>query len=86
MDSLSMALVVSQRKADRLALSALPDAPVVPAVDRTPVTPRTRAVLADALRHLADIVGPPLARAQTGRPHTLCAANGSGVPGWDESR
>jgi len=41
------------------ARSALPDAPVVPHVDRVPVAPRTRKVLAGGLRHLADVLAPP---------------------------
>jgi len=41
------------------ARSALPDAPVVPHVEKVPVAPRTRKTLASGLRHLADVVAPP---------------------------
>lgn len=41
------------------ARSALPDAPVVPHVDKVPVAPRTRKAVASGLRHLADVVAPP---------------------------
>ena len=41
------------------ARSALPDAPVVPHVEKVPVAPRTRKVVASGLRHLADVVAPP---------------------------
>ena len=41
------------------ARSALPDAPLVPYVDKVPVAPRTRKAVASGLRHLADIVAPP---------------------------
>jgi len=44
------------------ARSALPDAPVVPHVEKVPVAPRTRKVVASGLRYLADVVAPP-------RPH-----------------
>jgi hypothetical protein len=57
MDSLPVALILAQR-ATREARSALPDAPVVPDVDRVAVAPRTRKALAGGLRHLADFVAP----------------------------
>jgi hypothetical protein len=41
------------------ARSALPDAPVVPHVEKVPVAPRTRKMLASGLRQLADVVAPP---------------------------
>jgi hypothetical protein len=41
------------------ARSALPDAPVVPHVDKVPVAPRTRKAVASGLRHLADVIAPP---------------------------
>jgi len=58
MYSLPFALILAQRGAQE-ARSALPDAPVVPHVDRVPVVPRTRKALAGGLRHLADVVAPP---------------------------
>jgi len=58
MDSLPIALILAQGAA-REARSALPDAPVVPDVDKVAVAPRTRKALADGLRHLADFVAPP---------------------------
>jgi hypothetical protein len=41
------------------ARSALPDAPIVPHVEKVPVAPRTRKAVASGLRHLADVVAPP---------------------------
>ena len=58
MTSLPVAMILAQR-ATREMRSALPDAPVVPDVDRVAVAPRTRRALADGLRHLADFVAPP---------------------------
>ena len=58
MYSLPFALILAQRGAQE-ARSALPDAPVVPHVDRVPVVPRTRKALGGGLRHLADVVAPP---------------------------
>jgi hypothetical protein len=57
MDSLTSALVMSQRALTREARSALPDAPVVPYVEKVPAA-RTRTTVADALHHLADVVAP----------------------------
>jgi hypothetical protein len=41
------------------ARSALPDAPVVPHVEKDPVASRTRKAVASGLRHLADVLAPP---------------------------
>jgi hypothetical protein len=56
MYSLPVGPVLTQ--AAQEARSALPDAPVVPHVDRVPLAPRTRKALAGGLRHLADVVAP----------------------------
>jgi hypothetical protein len=58
MDSLMIAMIMSQRANAHEARSALPDAPVVPYVEKVPVA-RTRQTVAGALRHLADVVAPP---------------------------
>jgi len=58
MFSLPIALILAQKGAQE-ARSALPDAPVVPHVDRVPVVPRTRKALAGGLCYLADVVAPP---------------------------
>jgi hypothetical protein len=58
MDSMSIALILSQPTTG-LAQSALPNAPVVPHVERVAVAPRTRKTIAGALRQLADVVAPP---------------------------
>jgi hypothetical protein len=60
MDSLPIALTLAARGTAQEALSALPSAPVVAHVDTVPVAVRTRRVVAFALRHLADVVAPPL--------------------------
>jgi hypothetical protein len=74
MDPITMAMIMSQRAYAHEARSALPDAPTVACVDKAPVAPRTRQTLADALRHLADVVAPlPAGHAAT-RP-TLRARN-----------
>jgi hypothetical protein len=48
-----MIAFLATRNADRLATSALPDAPVVPAV-----APRTRSATAALLRRVADRIAP----------------------------
>jgi hypothetical protein len=58
MTSLPAALILAQAAA-REARSALPDAPVVPNVDKVALGARIRMALADGLRHLADFVAPP---------------------------
>jgi hypothetical protein len=58
MTSLPVAVILAQLDA-REARSALPNAPVVPDVDKVAVAPRTRRALAVGLRHLADFVAPP---------------------------
>jgi hypothetical protein len=65
MDSMAIAMIISQRAAQE-AGSALPNAPIVPHVDRVPV-PRTRRTVAGALRHLADVVAPPRAAGDHGQ-------------------
>jgi hypothetical protein len=60
MDSLTSAMVMSQRALAQLAKearSALPDAPVVPYVEKVPAA-RTRTTVAELLHHLADTVAP----------------------------
>jgi hypothetical protein len=57
MYSLPVGQVLTQ--AAQEARSALPDAPVVPHVEKVPVAPRTRKAVASGLRHLADVVAPP---------------------------
>jgi len=51
MYSLPIALTLTQGAAQE-ARSALPEAPVVPHVDKVPVAPRTRRAVAGGLRHL----------------------------------
>jgi hypothetical protein len=57
MYSLPVGQILTQ--AAQEARSALPDAPVVPHVDKVPVAPGTRKAVASGLRHLADVVAPP---------------------------
>ena len=57
MYSLPVGQILTQ--AAQEARSALPDAPVVPHVQKVPVAPRTRKAVASGLRHLADVVAPP---------------------------
>jgi len=59
MDSITMALILSTRGSTRDALSALPDAPTVPHVDKVAAPRRVRAGLASGLHRLADLVAPP---------------------------
>jgi len=53
-------MITAQRLNADEAGSALPNAPIVPYVDRAPVVPRTRKTVAGALRRLADVVAPAL--------------------------
>ena len=57
MYSMPMAMIVASGLSQE-ARSALPNAPVVPHVDRVSVLPRTRKALAVVLRYLADVVAP----------------------------
>ncbi len=57
MYSIPMAMIVTSGLTSE-ARSALPDAPVVPDVDKVPVFPRMRKAVAGGLRHLADLVAP----------------------------
>ncbi|MDT4907099.1 MAG: hypothetical protein QOF87_2864 [Pseudonocardiales bacterium] len=57
MDSLATAMIMAQPGLAHEALSARPHAPVLPYVEKVPVT-RTRQTVAGALRHLADVVAP----------------------------
>jgi hypothetical protein len=66
MDSLAIAMIMSQRAGGHEALSARPDAPVVLHVETVPVA-RTRQTLAGALRHLADVVAPSFPAGHPGR-------------------
>ena len=58
MDPMMTAMFLTRTAEDDEALSALPNAPVVPHVDRVPVLPRTREAVAAGLRHLADVITP----------------------------
>jgi hypothetical protein len=64
---------------NELAVSALPDAPVVP--DPAPRWTRSRATTAGVLHRLADLLAPEPAPAR----HTLSAGRGSRRSPWDES-
>jgi hypothetical protein len=57
MTALPAAMILAQLDA-REARSALPDAPVVPEVNKVAAAPRARMALAVGLRHLADFVAP----------------------------
>jgi len=59
MDSITMALILSSRGSTGDALSALPDAPTVPHVDKVAAPRRVRGGLASGLHRLADLVAPP---------------------------
>jgi hypothetical protein len=65
MDPLAIMAHLSNRAVTSQAHSALPDAPVVPIVDRTPLHVRARAAAAGALHRLGDLVAPP-------RRQTVC--------------
>lgn len=61
MDSLAVAALVSQDAMSRTALSALPDAPVLPERQRPSRSPRLRrprGLLAFALHRTADAIAP----------------------------
>ena len=58
MYSMPIALILASRVANDEAHSALPNAPVVPHVDKVSVVQRTRKVVADGLRHAADVIAP----------------------------
>ena len=58
MDSLPIALIMSDRLMARDAYSARPDAPVVPHVERARPVRRTRSAAAAALYRLADLLAP----------------------------
>jgi hypothetical protein len=58
MDSLPVALILATRVAREESGSALPNAPVVPHVDRVSVVHRTRKAVAVGLLHLADAIAP----------------------------
>ncbi|HEX7537407.1 MAG TPA: hypothetical protein VF391_10415 [Dermatophilaceae bacterium] len=73
MNSLPIGLVLASRATAQEALSARPDAPVVPHVDPVPAFRRTRKVVAGGLRHLADAVAPPLPVAYVSRRLDVCA-------------
>jgi len=86
MDSLLIALTLSGRASAQEARSALPNAPVVTHVGSVPVVQRTRKAVGGALRHLADVVAPPLPVGNAPSRLRLSAGNGSGGARWDESR
>lgn len=59
MDPLAIMTILSNRAVTSQAHSALPDAPVVPVADRTPVHVRARAAAAGVLHRLGNLVAPP---------------------------
>jgi hypothetical protein len=59
MESMPIALILASRSANDEAHSALPNAPVVPHVDKVSVVQRTRTVVAGGLRHAANAIAPP---------------------------
>jgi hypothetical protein len=68
MYTMPIALILASKLSGE-ARSALPDAPVVPHVDKVPMLPRTRRAVAGGLRHLADVVAPARpVRHTTARP------------------
>jgi hypothetical protein len=81
MDAMPIALILIQGTVQE-AHSALPDAPVVPHVDKVPVAQRTRRAFAGGLRNLADVVGPPRSvghgPAQNPRTRTTSTRTGTG--------
>jgi len=74
MHSLPVGQVLTQ--AAQEARSALPDAPVVPHVEKVPVAPRTRKAVASGLRHLADVVAPPQSVRHAPVPSGMCRQAG----------
>ena len=58
MYSMPLALIMASGLSQE-ARSALPNAPVVPHVDKVPRLSRTRKAVAGGLRRLADVVAPP---------------------------
>jgi hypothetical protein len=58
MYTMPIALIIA-RQISAEARSALPNAPVVPHVERAPMLTRTRKAVAGGLRGLADVVAPP---------------------------
>jgi hypothetical protein len=85
MDSLLIALTLTGRASAEEARSALPNAPVVTPDDSVPVVRRTRMAVGGALRHLADVVAPPLPVGNAPSRLTLSAGTGSGGARWDGS-
>ena len=73
MNSLLIGLDLAKRATTQEALSARPGAPVVTHVDRVPVFGRTRKAVAGGLRHLADVVAPPLPVGNVPRRLKVCA-------------
>jgi hypothetical protein len=67
MYSMDIAMIMASRTARDEAHSALPNAPVVPYVEKVPAAPRSRTAVATGLRRLADAVAPT-------RPMTHSAA------------
>jgi hypothetical protein len=59
MDLLQGVVVATHHTKLTRAHSALPDAPVVPYVEKRPRAPRTRRTLAAVLQRAADAVAPP---------------------------
>jgi len=58
MYTMPIALIIANRLAGEEARSALPNAPVVPHVDKVSAVQRTRKVVAGGLRHAADVIAP----------------------------
>jgi hypothetical protein len=59
MDHLTVTQILSCRRTDLEAFSALPDAPVVPHVEPAARARRTRSATAAVLHRLGDVVAPP---------------------------
>jgi hypothetical protein len=59
MNSMPIALILASRAAHEEAGSALPNAPIVPHVDKVSVVHRSRKAVAGGLRHAADVIAPP---------------------------
>jgi hypothetical protein len=59
MDPLQIAVISNQHAPTGVAWSALPDAPVVPPIERFRAVVNGRTAVAGALHRLADVVAPP---------------------------
>ncbi|MGH8962333.1 MAG: hypothetical protein ACRDWT_14275 [Jatrophihabitantaceae bacterium] len=73
MDLLQMALMVTKSGWTDEARSALPNAPVIPYVERVRVVPRARARAAGVLHRLADRVSPSVPTGRAARGLSTCS-------------